>query len=150
MQRGKRTTTLRMQQRSKVKTWKNRDKAQKEEETKPVVGCDTEKTIYWLVGIEWDSEGSKNSQLFKDWKEIWTWQKRNRVSKSCVFTFAIFICHFLLKQHQLPTQYKILNHFPHAESLQFTQTTQWSHSSLSFSFQNLLTGYIKTATLHCS
>lgn len=109
MQRGKRTTTLRMQQRSKVKTWKNRDKAQKEEETKPVVGCDTEKTIYWLVGIEWDSEGSKNSQLFKDWKEIWTWQKRNRVSKSCVFTFAIFICHFLLKQHQLPTQYKILN-----------------------------------------
>lgn len=36
------------------------------------------------------------------------------------FSFAIF----LLKQHQLPTQYKILNHFPHAESLQFTQTTQ--------------------------
>lgn len=76
MQRGKKNNHTENAAKKWSEAMKNRDKAQKEEETKPVVGCDAEKTIYWLMGIEWDSEGLENSQLSKDWKEIWIWQKK--------------------------------------------------------------------------
>lgn len=43
-----------MQERSEVKPWKDREKGQKGEETKPVVGCVTELLVHlWeLSGIQ--------------------------------------------------------------------------------------------------
>lgn len=122
MQRGKKKNN---HTETAAKKWseamKNRDKAQKEV-TKPVVGCDTEKKIYWLMGIEWDSEGSENSQLLKDWKEIWIWQKNKESLKvvfSCLqFSFALFCWSRISCLPRIK-----LNPFPHAESFQFIQTT---------------------------
>lgn len=121
-----------MQQRSEVKPWKNRDKAQKKEETKPVVGHDTEKTIYWLVGIEWDSEGSKIVNCLRIEKNSGL-GKKTSLQKLCIHT-CNFPLPFFVEAASVVYQYKTLNRLAHAESLQFTQTIQWLCSSLSFSF----------------